>query len=127
MREASAAFVGMRDFASFTDDDPRDKSTRVLVDGIEMVEVDALILIRIRGSHFLWKMVRRMVGVLAAIGRGELRVADAAAFLADESPPPGVTPAALTAPAAGLFLEGVYYAEGEGPGPLRPVTPIPCP
>ena len=126
MREASAAFVGMRDFASFTDDDPRDKSTRVLVDSIEMAEADALILIRIRGSHFLWKMVRRMVGVLAAIGRGELRVADAAAFLADESPP-GVTPAALTAPAAGLFLEGVYYVEGEGPGPLRPVIPLPCP
>ena len=38
MREASAAFAGMRDFASFTDDDPRDKSTRVLVDGIEIVE-----------------------------------------------------------------------------------------
>ena len=89
MREASAAFAGMRDFASFTDDDPRDKSTRVLVDGIEIVEIDALILIRIRGSHFLWKMVRRMVGVLAAIGRGELDVPDAGALLTDESPRPG--------------------------------------
>jgi tRNA pseudouridine38-40 synthase len=127
MREASAAFAGMRDFASFTDDDPRHKSTRVLVDGIEIVEIDALILIRIRGSHFLWKMVRRIVGVLAAIGRGELDVPDAGAFLADESPKPGVTPAALTAPAAGLFLEGVYYEGEKGPGPVQPVTPIPCP
>ena len=27
---------------------------------------------RSRASHFLWKMVRRMVGVLAAVGRGDL-------------------------------------------------------
>src|SRR5262245_35421037 len=67
MRQASTAFMGMRDFASFTDDDPRDKSTRVLVEEIEIAEIGALVLIRIRGSHFLWKMVRRIVGVLAAI------------------------------------------------------------
>jgi tRNA pseudouridine38-40 synthase len=124
MRQASAAFVGMRDFASFTDDDPRDKSTRVLVDGIEIVEIDALILVRIRGSHFLWKMVRRMVGVLAAVGRGELDASHAEVFLAEQSPTLGVTPAALTAPAAGLFLEGVYYEGDKGPGPVQPVTPI---
>ena len=38
-------------------------------------------LIRVQGSHFLWKMVRRMVGVLAAVGRGELKPADAARLL----------------------------------------------
>ena len=124
MRQASAAFVGMRDFASFTDDDPRDKSTRVLVDGIEIIEIDALILIRIRGSHFLWKMVRRIVGVLAAVGRGELDASHADAFLAEQTPKSNVTPAALTAPAAGLFLEGVYYEGDKGPGPVKPVTPI---
>ena len=124
MRQASTAFMGMRDFASFTDDDPRDKSTRVLVDGIEIVEIGALILIRIRGSHFLWKMVRRIVGVLAAIGRGELQASDAEAFLAEKPPQSDVTPAALTAPAAGLFLEGVYYEGDTGPGPVQPVTPL---
>jgi hypothetical protein len=29
--------------------------------------------------------------------------------------------AALTAPAAGLFLEGVYYKGDSGPGPVRPL------
>jgi hypothetical protein len=33
-----------------------------------------------------------------------------------------VTPAALTAPAAGLFLEGVYYDGDTGPGPLQPAV-----
>ena len=122
MRDAAAAFVGMKNFAAFTDDDPADKSTRVLVERIELYESGALVLIRVQGSHFLWKMVRRLVGVLAAVGRGELEAADAAAFLGGETEgAPGVTPAALTAPAAGLFLEWVCYAGDEGPGPIRPV------
>jgi tRNA pseudouridine38-40 synthase len=125
MRDAAAAFVGMQDFAAFTDDDPEEKSTRVLIDRVEIVEANALILIRIQGSHFLWKLVRRIVGVLAAIGRGEMRLNEAAAWLRNEPPPDSrVTPAALTAPAAGLFLERVTYGDDDGPGPIEPVVKI---
>jgi tRNA pseudouridine38-40 synthase len=122
MRDATAAFTGLKNFASFTDDEAEEKSTKVLVEGLELVESDALILIRIRGSHFLWKMVRRIVGVLAAIGRGELSSSDAASFMSEEKG--AATAAALTAPAAGLFLEGVYYKGDAGPGPVRPVVLI---
>ena len=124
MRDAARTFVGLKDFASFTDDDPDEKSTRVQVEGIEIAEAGALILIRVRGSHFLWKMVRRIVGVLAAVGRGDLNPADAAALLGGTAPRSTPTPAELTAPAAGLFLEGVYYSEADGPGPLRPLIHI---
>lgn len=125
MRAAAAAFVGLKDFAAFTDDDPHEKSTRVLVERLELTEAGSLILIRIQGSHFLWKMVRRMVGVLAAVGRGDLRAADAARFLGDRPPADArLTPAALTAPAAGLFLEGVFYGGDPGPGPVRPLIAI---
>jgi tRNA pseudouridine38-40 synthase len=117
MREAAALFTGKQDFRAFTDDDPDEKSTLVLVDGIEIAEAGALILIRIRGSHFLWKMVRRIVGVLGAVGRGELRPRDAL--------DPALDVAAMTAPAAGLFLEGVYYEKGSGPGPIAPVLNVP--
>ena len=79
MREAAQAFVGMRDFQSFsaraaTDRlrEPRHGSTLVLIDRLDIVEAGSLILIGIEGSHFLWKMVRRMVGVLVEIGRGEI-------------------------------------------------------
>jgi tRNA pseudouridine38-40 synthase len=116
MREAAAAFVGMKDFQGFTDDDPGSKSTMVLVDGVDIAESGALVLIRVQGSHFLWKMVRRMVGVLAGVGRGELAPRDAMSAHIDV--------AALTAPAAGLFLEGVYYKGDAGPGPLRPVLTV---
>jgi tRNA pseudouridine38-40 synthase len=115
MRDAAAPFVGMQNFASFTADDPGDKSTRVLVDRLELVEDGDLVLIRIVGSHFLWRMVRRIVGVLAAVGRGDLTPAQAAGFLEEDSD----LPATLTAPASGLFLEGVYYGGDDGPGPVR--------
>jgi tRNA pseudouridine38-40 synthase len=124
MRDAAAAFVGMKDFAAFTDDDPEEKSTVVLVERFEIVEHGPLVLIRIQGSHFLWKMVRRIVGVLAAVGRGDLRGADAVGLLRGEAPRGLPTVAELTAPAAGLFLESVRY-EGDPPiGPIRPVLTI---
>jgi tRNA pseudouridine38-40 synthase len=121
MRTAAAAFVGMRNFASFTADEPEEKSTKVLIDRIEIGEDGDLLLVRIAGSHFLWRMVRRIVGVLAAVGRGELTVERAAAFLDERSE----IPATLTAPSSGLFLESVFYANDEQPGPLRAVVAVP--
>jgi tRNA pseudouridine38-40 synthase len=122
MREAAAAFVGLKDFAPFTDDDPEEKSTRVRLERVEIAEAGALILIRVQGSHFLWKMVRRIVGVLAAVGRGDIEPAQAIRWLSGTQETGMPAPAALTAPASGLFLEGVYYAGEPGPGPIRPVV-----
>ena len=121
MRIAAAAFTGMKNFASFTADEPDDKSTLVLVDRVEIAEQGALLLVRIQGSHFLWKMVRRMVGVLAAVGRGSITVEQATGFLDERTN----APASLTAPATGLFLEGVYYRAEEGPGPIAGPVIVP--
>jgi len=121
MREAASAFVGLRDFASFSADEPDEKSTKVLIDRIEIAEDGDLVLIRIAGSHFLWRMVRRIVGVLAAVGRGDVSVEQAAGYLEERSD----LPATLTAPASGLFLEGVYYGNEDGPGALGPVPGVP--
>lgn len=120
MREAAGAFVGMHDFRSFTDSDPDEVSTEVLLDAIEVKEDGALILVRVTGSHFVWKMVRRLVGVLVEVGRGRLTVDEVEGFLGERSP----VPARLTAPASGLFLERVVYPGEPGIGPLTAVTPI---
>ncbi len=121
MQAAARQFVGLSDFRSFTDDDPEEKSTRVLVGRVDVGRHGALILIRVVGSHFLWKMVRRLTGVLAGVGRGDLS-ADAASSLltADSS-----LPARLTAPASGLFLERVFYNEPPDDWPLVPAVPVP--
>lgn len=105
MRRLAARFVGLHDFGAFSDDDPTEKSTEVLVDDLALHEDGDLILVHIEGSHFIWKMVRRIVGVLVAVGKRELDEDEAAALLTS----PSDLPARLTAPAAGLFLERVYY------------------
>jgi tRNA pseudouridine38-40 synthase len=118
MRAAAAFFSGLQDFRSFTDDEPGEKSTRVLVERLEIAEWGMLILIRIVGSHFLWKMVRRLVGVLVEVGRGGLAVTEVQTFLQTDSP----APARFTAPASGLFLERVYYHGDPTELPLVPAS-----
>jgi tRNA pseudouridine38-40 synthase len=120
MQQAAVRFAGMRDFRSFTDDDPEDKSTAVMIEDVAVGEDGDLVLVRVAGSHFLWKMVRRMVGVIVAIGRGDLDVSDIDHFLAA----PSETPARLTAPASGLFLERVYYDRDEPRPPLLAAFPV---
>jgi tRNA pseudouridine38-40 synthase len=117
MRGVAARFSGMKDFRSFTDDSADEKSTVVAIDRIEIAEEGALVLVRVEGSHFLWKMVRRMVGVMVEVGRGGATPEQADAFLREESE----VPAKLTAPASGLFLERVYYQEERERPPLRGV------
>lgn len=139
MRQAAAAFTGMRDFQSFAARDDRsvrvpaggsrpqldpdeglDPSTLVLVERLDIVEQGDLVLVTIEGSHFLWKMVRRIVGVLVEIGRGGLEATAAAAFMSESS----AAPARLTAPPSGLFLERVYYRNDRRDAVSLPVTPL---
>jgi tRNA pseudouridine38-40 synthase len=105
MREVAAAYVGFHDFRSFTDDDPSQKSTEVQLEVLDFFDDEDLLVVHLEGSHFLWKMVRRVVGVLVAVGRGEIGPADAVRLLDEPSP----RVAQLTAPASGLFLERVFY------------------
>ena len=119
MNSASKEFLGMHDFSSFADEDKEEKSTKVLIENVELKEIGDLILIRISGSHFLWKMVRRMVGVLAEIGRGKMKSEDLKFFLSNKSN----VPAKYTAPPSGLFLESVIYKNEQLKKELSPAFP----
>jgi tRNA pseudouridine38-40 synthase len=121
MRAAAATLVGMHDFQSFTDADPSETSTLVHLETLVLEEDGDLILVRVSGSHFVWKMVRRVVGVLVEVGRGKLSADDVERFLEA----PSSIPAAVTAPASGLFLERVVYPGEPKEAPLVAVTPLP--
>jgi tRNA pseudouridine38-40 synthase len=108
---------GLHDFRSYADVEEDATSSRVKVEGVQVEEAGDLVLVRVLASHFLWKMVRRMVGVMVEVGRGGLSVRDAEDFLRTRS----AVPAQLTAPPSGLFLERVFYEGDAPPGPLRPV------
>lgn len=115
MQAAGRLFEGMHDFASFADKRfDKDVSTLVKIDRIEIAPLEGLIVFRVTGSHFLWKMVRRMVGVLVEVGRGKLTARDVEGMLTALSE----APAQYTAPPSGLFLMQVRY-EGDREEPLR--------
>ena len=107
MRDAAAVFSGLHDFRAFSDDDPEEKSTKVHLDALTIEQDGDLVLVRVSGSHFIWKMVRRLVGVLVEVGKGAMNRAQVAALLDGDSD----LPARLTAPASGLFLEKVTYPD----------------
>jgi tRNA pseudouridine38-40 synthase len=123
MKRAATAFVGMHDFRSFSDDNPEHKSTQVLVESFDVHEDGDLLIVHIEASHFLWKMARRLVGILVEVGRGALSIDDAIGLLATTSP----LPARVTAPASGLFLERVYYKDDPRDLPVQAAVVIPKP
>ena len=120
MAAAAAGFVGSHDFAAFARRAQDQPSTIVAVERCEVAAVDEFVLIRLCASHFLWNQVRRMVGALAAVGRGEAKPGEVAGWLSG-----GASPPLPAAPAAGLFLEAVRYP-GE-PDQLPPLGPLGVP
>jgi len=82
----------------------------VKVERAEVFTDGDLICFRIGAGHFLWKMVRRIVGMLAEVGRGNLSDEGFQRLLKF----PSNAPARYTAPPSGLFLEKVLY-KGDAP------------
>jgi tRNA pseudouridine38-40 synthase len=110
MRRAAALLPGRHDFICFRAADAArpDESTIVVVESATIEADDDIIQFRIEASHFLWRMVRRIVGCLVKIGAGELKEKDFVRLL-DGHPHSDFDVAAWTAPASGLFLESVRY------------------
>lgn len=125
MADAAEFIVGRHDFSAFSERDVRrvDESTIVVVNEAQVVVEGHLIIFRISASHFLWKMVRRLVGSLVEVGRGNVSVEEFGQAIenpqAKSTVKSGVKllakstldPARVTAPPSGLFLENVTYSE----------------
>jgi len=111
MKEAAELLVGKHDFYSFCElDETKKQSTLVKVERATIFTDNDLICFRIGASHFLWKMVRRIIGMLAEVGRGNASVEDFHRLLKFQSN----AAAKFTAPPSGLFLEKVLY-QGDAP------------
>jgi tRNA pseudouridine38-40 synthase len=120
MREAAKNFPGLKDYRSFTDEDQEQSSTKTEVLHASVNDFGDLIVFHVIGSHFLWKQVRRMTGVLVEAGRGKLSSEEISSFFRVKSD----MPAKLTAPPSGLFLERVYYRNEEVIYQTSPVIKI---
>ena len=125
MAAAAAHLPGKHDFAPFCERPEKQESTLVVVERAEVGESGSLVLVRLVASHFLWKMVRRVVGTLVRVGSGELAVDEFRDLVAGGVVPRAGTPAAWTAPPSGLFLERVLYPGDPPLGALAPAVPVP--
>ena len=109
MNEATKLLVGKNNFRSFCEIENEKDSTIVVVNSATLTTRGSIIYFRLNASHFLWKMVRRLVGTIVEIGRGRFSVRDFEDFLKT----PNNTLAKYTAPPSGLFLEKIFYHQAE--------------
>ncbi len=121
MREAAALVVGKHNFQSLCEiDETKKQSTIINVEHSEIFTDGDLICFRIGASHFLWKMVRRIVGVLAEVGRGNASVEDFNRVLKFQTN----AAAKYTAPPSGLFFEKVLYKGDAAPTEQKAIFPV---
>jgi tRNA pseudouridine38-40 synthase len=116
MQQAAPLVLGTHDFSSFAAVDP-DRTARMAADlTIDNVRTlthstwhdkGDLLIYTVRGDGFLHHMVRNLVGTFLEIGRGQRRAADLAELISVRDR----MAAGATAPARGLFLHSVSYAE----------------
>jgi tRNA pseudouridine38-40 synthase len=115
MQRAAATIAGRHDFTQFSDKRMKEEDSRiVVVERCELVKSDSLVLFRIEASHFLWKMVRKLVSFLAEVGRGSVK----------GNPLDEKEAWQPTAPPSGLFLEAILYPRETFDRPLVPIVPV---
>jgi tRNA pseudouridine38-40 synthase len=107
MRKAAAFFMGEHDFSAFCNE--RALWTRSGVCELFEISLTSLennrLKIAIKGDHFLYKMVRNLVGTLVQVGLGKIP-AERMPFILESK---DRTQAGITAPACGLTLHQVFY------------------
>jgi tRNA pseudouridine38-40 synthase len=112
MSSAAEGLIGRHNFIAFrAEDKSRPDESPIVVVKDAGIETDGdLIIFRITASHFVWRMVRRVVGALVKLGLGEITADDYSRLLQGKTDSK-LDVAAWTAPASGLFLDRVVYPE----------------
>lgn len=117
MREACVQFLGEHDFASFQNSGTPQKSTVRNILEIDLTETAGLeyfprclpmLNLQIRATGFLKQMVRNIAGFLADVGRAKIQPAEVPGILASQDRRCVLS---ATAPARGLFLAHISYAQ----------------
>ncbi|HLJ94286.1 MAG TPA: tRNA pseudouridine(38-40) synthase TruA [Gemmataceae bacterium] len=107
MRQAAHALRGRHDFHSFETDWPNRMSSVRTITHLAVNRMAEWIWLDVEADGFLYNMVRAIAGTLINVGRGYWPAAQVAEILHAEDR----RQAGPTAPAQGLFLMRVIYAE----------------
>lgn len=116
MQRAADLLLGEHDFSAFRAAHCQSRSPVRRLDALDVRRDGDWLIIDATANAFLHHMVRNLVGLLVAIGRGDAPSAWAGEVLAGRDR----TRAAATAPADGLYLQHVRYDPAFAlPGPDR--------
>ncbi len=107
MRDAARDLLGEHDFIAFCGVLPERGGTVRTIHAIDIAREGDEVLLRVTGGGFLHRMVRISVGTLVEIATGRRPADDIPAIIASRDR----RRAGYTAPAAGLTLAGVRYAD----------------
>lgn len=107
MRRAAAMIEGEHDFEAFAKPGHGRETSVRTVHECAVSARGLRITIGVRGSGFLWNMVRIIAGTLIEIGAGRLEAESIPEMLASRDR----TKAGPTAPAHGLFLQWIRFGE----------------
>jgi tRNA pseudouridine38-40 synthase len=125
MEQAARLIPGRHDFSLFCERPDDQTSTLVVVERAQVGVSGSLVLVRLVASHFLWRMVRRLVGTLVQVGNGRLEVDRFSELISGHAGPAEEEgPAQWTAPPSGLFLEKAAYPGETLPVNLSPAFPV---
>lgn len=104
MRQAASILIGKHDFSALTNEKKENNVREIYRIDIEEIFPQRL-RICVAGNHFLYKMVRNIVGTLLYVGCGMLEIETMVSLLEKKDR----TEAGMTAPAQGLSLKWVIY------------------
>jgi tRNA pseudouridine38-40 synthase len=124
LSHAWRAFEGDQDVSAFADLDSEEDG-RARIFQCEVAEAGALILLRVRATHFFRRQVRRMVGAAVACGLGEEEPRRVLEDLRNPTEAANLFWGAKASPASGLFLASVRYPGDPELGPPKPTIKIP--
>ena len=124
LSHAWRAFEGDQDVSAFADLDSEEDG-RARIFQCEVAEAGALILLRVRATHFFRRQVRRMVGAAVACGLGEEEPRRVMEDLRNPTEAANLFWGAKASPASGLFLASVRYPGDPELGPPKPTIKIP--
>ncbi len=116
MSQAARYLIGTHDFQSFCSAGAQVETTVRRIDSIKVWAEhgrddgeDREIVIRVTGGGFLYNMVRIIAGTLMEVGRGHIQPQELERILEARNR----QAAGPTAPACGLTLMGIAYADGD--------------
>jgi tRNA pseudouridine38-40 synthase len=103
IKEGAQIFIGSHDFSAFSKNE-EGKNPIITIENLEISIEDKILIFRIKASHFLRYMVRKIIATLIELGKRNITLEEVKSMLLSRDP----SKVPFKAPPYGLYLEKVF-------------------